>query len=251
MIHRNAVPGQIDYFMTSFAFPTWLQYFQSFKNDALVKQMIVMACFNIWGDDDDKIPFNYMHRLVQDAGYITSPDADRAAEMVLLAISHITGLSRHVETFLFHSEYSGPFHCTQDEYVSTYCHMLTTCRRLCNIKHLTEFLDAWTSRLERMVHTNKVFSTAHPDLLKSLKSEAQEFHDNDMFIQQLTHLSHRCLFSWFKEIKCPHEIMDSWQKAFEKARSSTLEGLTGYSYFNCGSTCETCSLQLTRATGSS
>ncbi|KAF8985728.1 hypothetical protein BDQ17DRAFT_1376587 [Cyathus striatus] len=249
MIHRNGVPAQIDYFMTSFAFPTWLQYFQSFKNDALVKQMIVMACFKFWGDD--KIPFNYMHRLVQDAGYITSPDADRAAEMALLAISHIIGLSRCVETFLFHSEYSGPFHCTQDEYVGTYCHMLTTCRRLCNIEHLTEFLDAWTSRLERMVHINKVFSTAHPDLLKSLKSEAQEFHDNDMLIQQLTHLSHRCLFSWFKVVKCPHDIMDLWQKAFEKARSSTLEGLTGYSYFNCVTACETCPLQLTRATGSS
>ncbi|KAF8985722.1 hypothetical protein BDQ17DRAFT_1376576 [Cyathus striatus] len=196
--------GQLYYFVTSLLFPVWVQYFQSYKNDALVKQLVVMFSLNLCGDSG--IPFSYMHRILQDAGYITSPDSDRAATMVLLAINN-TGPSRHRELFLFCSEYSGPFHCTRDEYVGAYCHMLTTCRRLYDIDRLGEFLEAWTSGL---IYLREIFKMEHPMLLN--------------------------------ELKCPqaHEVMVLWQKVFEKVRSSTVEGLTGHSYYFCNSDCPIC-----------
>ncbi|KAF8998131.1 hypothetical protein BDQ17DRAFT_1362510 [Cyathus striatus] len=226
---------QLDYFVTSLIFPVWVQYFQSYKNDALVKQLVLMFSLNICGDG--MISFSYMHRILQDAGYITSPDSDRAATMLLLAINN-TGPSRHMEFFLFFSKYSGPFHCTRDEYVDAYCHMLTTCRRLYDTDRLGEFLEAWSSGL---IYLRKYFKMKHPMLLKNLKSEAQEFHDNDMINSKLTYHSEHRLFYWFKELKRPqaHEVMVLWQKVFEKARGSTVEGLTGHSYF-CNSDCQIC-----------
>ncbi|KAF8985724.1 hypothetical protein BDQ17DRAFT_1436536 [Cyathus striatus] len=205
---------QEDYFMASFTFPVWVQYFQSYKNDALVKQLLVMFSFNIW--EDSTIPLSYMHRLVQDAGYITSPDADRAATILLKAISFCGFIfHEHLKKLLFYSKYSGPFYCTQDEYAHTYCHMFVTCRRLCDIKCLTDFLKEWTRGLSSL---HDSFNLEHPDLLKGLKSEALVFHDNGVFNQKFTLYSYTRLISWLRKVKCPRDIVELWQKAFDKAK---------------------------------
>ncbi|KAF9002323.1 hypothetical protein BDQ17DRAFT_541495 [Cyathus striatus] len=237
-------------YIISFAFPVWVQYFQSYKNDALVKQLLILSSFRNWNFE---IPISYMHQLVQDAGYITSPDADQATTLLLEVIKLSRWYGGDIRKFLSYSKYSGPFHCTRDEYVGTVCHALTAFRRLCDIEHLKIFLEEWTNVLGQTFYESRLFNMEHPLLLKSLKSEARAFHNIDAFNQKLTHKMQHHLFSWFKKLQCPPRgIMDLWQKAFEKARHSTLEGTTGYSYFcDISIYCKTCQLQLNHVAGNS
>ncbi|KAF9002333.1 hypothetical protein BDQ17DRAFT_541918 [Cyathus striatus] len=158
---------QLDYFMTSYAFPVWVQYFKSYKNDALVKQLVIMSSFNTWRDTAMSPRYiMYMHRLVQDAGHITNPDADQAARLLLHVIQLSRRSGKDIENFLFYSEYSGPFHCTQDEYAGAFCHMLTASRRVYDIDHLNVFLEEWTEVLKWSVHESRLFNMEHPLLLK-------------------------------------------------------------------------------------
>ncbi|KAF8997162.1 hypothetical protein BDQ17DRAFT_1429192 [Cyathus striatus] len=114
-------------------------------------------------------------------------------------------------------EQHGPFYCTSDDYAKVYSVVVST-GRWYNAIYPDSFVDVWIPNLPDL-NSNPASPAATDALLKSLKSAAQKFHDNDAFNQRLWRDPEENLLIWLQNLlDPPRDVIEAWKRAYKKAR---------------------------------
>ncbi|KAF8997217.1 hypothetical protein BDQ17DRAFT_1363620 [Cyathus striatus] len=143
---------------------------------------------------NSKISESHQHRLLQELGFVIDVTDESLVISCYINIScqKYFNDTAILQEFLTSNKYSGPFHCTPNDYANIFTVVISS--GVVWHEHLYEFCFHWCHLIKDYMQKIPATST----LLACLMSAASDFHDNDELNQKLNRNILFYLLQWLR-----------------------------------------------------